>query len=134
MKVTALLRQATPLLIRPAKGNPTGLTGIYQHPNPVPVLKGLYAETLLQLKAKFPESSVYRQSVENLTKARLAVVESEEVVEKIEEKIGCGLIEEVIIQADEELELLGQMAEWKVWESLEEKPEADQWVYFGKKV
>lgn len=122
------------VLIRAASGNPTGLTGIYQHPNPRPALISLYNATLQELAETFPADSVYRQSVENLTKARLAIVESNEVVEKIENQIGCGLIEEVIIQADEELELLRKMATWKVWEPLEEKPLDDQWVYFGKKV
>ncbi|OUT20331.1 hypothetical protein CAS74_004578 [Pichia kudriavzevii] len=123
-----------PVLVRSATGNPTGLTGILQHPNPRPALISLYNATLAELKARFPPESIYRQSVENLTKARLAVVESNEVVEKIENEIGCGLIEEVIIQANEELELLKKMAEWKVWEPLEEKPLEDQWVYFGKKI
>lgn len=140
MRFTNIIRQAakeagkTPVLIRPASGNPTGLTGIYQHPNPRPALISLYKATLGELAEKFPADSIYRQSVENLTKARLAIVEANEVVEKIENQIGCGLIEEVIIQANEELELSKKMAEWKVWEPLEEKPLDDQWVYFGKKV
>jgi NADH dehydrogenase (ubiquinone) 1 alpha subcomplex subunit 5 len=140
MRFTALLKQAadvagkTPVLIRAAKGNPTGLTGIYQHPNPRPALISLYKATLQELSERFPADSIYRQSVENLTKSRLAIVESNEVIEKIENQIGCGLIEEVVIQANEELELLKKMAEWKVWEPLQEQPLEDQWVYFGKKV
>lgn len=140
MRFTALLKQAaaaagkTPVLVRPASGNPTGITGIYQHPNPRPALISLYNATLGELSEKFPADSVYRQSVENLTKSRLAIVESNEVIEKIENQIGCGLIEEVIIQANEELELLRKMAEWKAWEPLQEKPLPDQWTYFGKKI
>lgn len=140
MRFTALLRQAaaasgkSPVLIRPAKGNPTGLTGILQHPNPRPALISLYKATLTELSEKFPADSIYRQSVENLTKSRLAIVENNEVVEKIENEIGCGLIEEVVIQANEELELAKKMAEWKVWEPLQEKPLDDQWSYFGRKV
>ncbi|GAV28802.1 hypothetical protein PMKS-002278 [Pichia membranifaciens] len=90
--------------------------------------------TLTELSEKFPADSIYRQSVENLTKSRLAIVESNEVVEKIENQIGCGLIEEVVIQANEELELAKKMAEWKAWEPLHEKPLDDQWSYFGRKV
>ncbi|ODV82740.1 hypothetical protein CANARDRAFT_204641 [[Candida] arabinofermentans NRRL YB-2248] len=133
MRTYSYLRQVQEILIRTSKGNPTGLTGILQHPNPKPVLETLYKATLKRLDEKFPKDSIYRQSVENLTKARLAVVEENEVVEKIENAIGCGLIEELIIQANDEYELLHQMAEWKVWEPLEEKPLEDQWVYFGKK-
>lgn len=89
---------------------------------------------MTELSEKFPADSIYRQSVENLTKSRLAIVENNEVVEKIENEIGCGLIEEVVIQANEELELAKKMAEWKVWEPLQEKPLDDQWSYFGRKV
>lgn len=136
MRFTHILRQAarTPVLVRPATGNPTGLTGILQHPNPRPALISLYKATLNELSERFPADSIYRQSVENLTKSRLAIVESNEVVESIESQIGCGLIEEVVIQAHEELELLKKMAEWKVWEPLEEQPLPEQWVYFGKKI
>lgn len=91
----------------------------------------VYAATLKELAA-FPAESVYRQSVENLTKARLAVVEGSEVTEVIESKIGCGLIEEVLVQAGEEFDLVKKMAEWKPWEELEEKPLPDQWKYFSK--
>lgn len=137
MRFTALLRQAasaTPVLVRSGKGNPTGITGLQTHPNPRPALISLYNATLDLLKEKFPSESVYRTSIETLTKSRLSIVESNEVVEKIESQIGCGLIEEVVIQAHEELELAKKMAEWKAWEPLEEEPLKDQWVYFGKKI
>jgi hypothetical protein len=54
---------------------PTGLTGLTTHPNPRPTLIYLYNETLDRLKA-IPESSVYRQSTEALTRKRLGIVES----------------------------------------------------------
>ncbi|GMM46954.1 hypothetical protein DAPK24_035290 [Pichia kluyveri] len=138
MRFTSLLRQATsaatPVLVRSGKGNPTGITGLQTHPNPRPALISLYNATLDLLKEKFPNESVYRTSVENLTNSRLKIVENNEVIEKIENQIGCGLIEEVVIQAHEELELAKKMAEWKAWEPLEEEPLKDQWVYFGKKI
>lgn len=131
---TSTTSTTSAVLIRPASGNPTGLTGILQHPNPKPTLEALYNATLDELAQKFPPHSLYRKSVENLTRARLQIIQNNDVIEQIEQKIGCGLIEEVIIQADEELELLRKLAEWKVWENLEESPLPDQWVYFGKKV
>jgi NADH dehydrogenase (ubiquinone) 1 alpha subcomplex subunit 5 len=112
---------------------PIGLTGIYQHPNPRPALIALYEATLKELQDKHPKDSVYRQSIENLTAHRKQIVEDNEVSEVIENKIGAGLIEEVVIQAHEELELAKKMSEWKPWEELEEKPLEDQWVYFNKK-
>lgn len=54
-------------------GTPTGLTGLYTHAAPRSTLIYLYSSTLDKLKA-FPDSSVYRQSVEALTKHRLSIV------------------------------------------------------------
>lgn len=54
---------------------PTGLTGLHTHPSPRPTLIYLYTSVLQKLRA-FPESSVYRQSTEALTRQRLEIVES----------------------------------------------------------
>ena len=54
---------------------PTGLTGLHTHPSPRPTLIYLYTSVLQRLSA-FPESSVYRQSTEALTRQRLQIVES----------------------------------------------------------
>ncbi|KAK5653865.1 hypothetical protein OQA88_7789 [Cercophora sp. LCS_1] len=65
--------------VKPARyleaGRPTGLTGLYTHPSPRSTLLYLYSSTLDKLKA-VPEHSVYRQSVEALTKQRMAIVEA----------------------------------------------------------
>lgn len=133
MKFTRTLRQAEQVLVRAASGYPTGLTGLYQHPNPRPALVSLYNNTLKVLQ-DFPKESVYRQSVEQMTKNRLKIVEENEITEKIEAQIGGGLIEEIVVQASEELHLARELGALKVWEELEEKPLEDQWVYFGKKI
>lgn len=57
-------------------GTPTGLTGLLTHPAPRSTLMYLYSTTLTKLQ-QIPESSVYRQSVEALTKKRLAIVEAQ---------------------------------------------------------
>lgn len=54
----------------------TGLTGLTTHPAPRAALLYTYRQTLERLK-QIPASSVYRQSVENLTKHRLAIVEEQ---------------------------------------------------------
>jgi NADH dehydrogenase (ubiquinone) 1 alpha subcomplex subunit 5 len=59
-------------------------------------------------------------------------VEENQVTQVIEEKIGAGLIEEVLIQAGEELELMKQLAVQKPWKELQEEPLPDQWKYFDK--
>jgi len=53
---------------------PTGLTGLMTHPSPRPSLIVLYNKTLAKLQ-QLPESSVYRQSTEALTKYRLKIVQ-----------------------------------------------------------
>ena len=54
---------------------PTGLTGLLTHPSPRPTLIFLYKSTLEKLKS-LPESSVYRQATEALTRRRLRIIES----------------------------------------------------------
>lgn len=54
----------------------TGLTGLPTHPTPRATLLYLYASTLERLAKSVPETSLYRQSVEALTKQRMAVVEA----------------------------------------------------------
>ena len=54
---------------------PTGLTGLTTHPSPRPTLIYLYTSTLEKLK-QIPESSVYRQSTEALTRQRLNIVDA----------------------------------------------------------
>ncbi|ANZ73459.1 BA75_00686T0 [Komagataella pastoris] len=134
MRAFTYLRQAQEILIKANKGNPTGLTGLFQHPSPRPTLITLYKATLKNLEEKIPKESVYRTAVEAFTKERLSIVENNEVIEDIEKKIGSGLVEELIVQANEEYDLIDKMAEWKAWEELEEKPLDDQWTYFGKKL
>lgn len=64
--------------VKPARyleaGAPTGLTGLHTNPSPRSTLLYLYSSTIDKLKV-VPESSVYRQSVEALTKHRMALVE-----------------------------------------------------------
>ncbi|KAL2040484.1 hypothetical protein N7G274_006927 [Stereocaulon virgatum] len=73
-------------------GNPTGLTGLFNHPAPRSTLLFLYGSTLDKLKA-IPEQSVYRQSTEALTKRRMHIIESikpegyEEWAKKAAEKL-----------------------------------------------
>lgn len=71
---------------------PTGLTGLVTHPTPRPTLIFLYSSILEKLKA-LPQSSVYRQSTEALTRQRLKIVEQvkpegyDAWLEKVREKI-----------------------------------------------
>ncbi|KAJ9635800.1 hypothetical protein H2201_000206 [Coniosporium apollinis] len=55
-----------------------------------------------------------------------------EQVNDLENRIGAGLIEEVIQVAEGEYQLVDKMVESKVWEELEEKAPEGQWSYFER--
>ncbi|KAI9305817.1 ETC complex I subunit conserved region-domain-containing protein [Cunninghamella echinulata] len=119
-------------LLQAATKVTTGLTGIPVHPNPRPHLIQTYNNTLSAL-SRFPAHAVYRQATESFTKNRLSIVESTEDVNEIETKIGGGQIEELILQAEDELKLVSKMEEWKPWEELEVPIPETQWVYPANK-
>ncbi|KAK4055196.1 hypothetical protein OIV83_000476 [Microbotryomycetes sp. JL201] len=137
MRVFRMLRQATSAASQyaPRQKQSLPLTGLDVHHDPIPALTGLYKSTL-QLLQQAPASAVYRQSVESITRDRLTVVEqfagqgTEQDIEAIEQRIGCGYIEEVIKQADDELKLAAKLIEVKAWEDLESPPEPGQWAPF----
>jgi NADH dehydrogenase (ubiquinone) 1 alpha subcomplex subunit 5 len=87
--------------------------------------------TTLSAVARLPATAVYRQAVESVTQHRLSVVNSTENVNEIEEKLNAGQIEELILQAEDELKLLAKMEEWKPWENLETPIPKGQWDYKG---
>lgn len=98
----------------------TGLTGLDVHPSPIEHLAKTYASTL-SLCAQMPQGAVYRQACESITNERKSVVDrfakesvSEQVIESVERELGQGQqIEEVIIEAEDELKLAAKMLEWK---------------------
>jgi NADH dehydrogenase (ubiquinone) 1 alpha subcomplex subunit 5 len=94
----------------------TGLVGLDVVPNAREVLIGLYNETLKVVNDQIPERAEYRRSVERITNYRLKVCQEEEEHERIEQRIGCGQVEELIEQAKDELELIPQLAEDKPWD------------------
>lgn len=71
-----------------------------------------------------PETAAYRVNVEKITNYRLEVVNSNEGMEKIEAKLDIGQMPEIIEQAQDELELIPHMVQWKPWEMGTEKKAA----------
>ncbi|CAK7338722.1 unnamed protein product [Dovyalis caffra] len=92
----------------------TGIVGLEVVPNARAVLINLYNKTLNEIKA-VPEDEGYRKAVESFTTHRLKVCEEEEDWEKIEQRIGCGQVEELIEEAQDELKLIEKMIEWDPW-------------------
>ncbi|KAF9999753.1 hypothetical protein BGZ65_004940 [Modicella reniformis] len=116
------------LLSTVAKKTTTGVYGLPVHPDPRPHLITIYNDTLKTLE-KFPTHAVYRQATAALTNHRLSVVQGTEDISNIEQTLDAGQIEEVVVQAVDELKLANKMLEWKVWESLETPAPKDQWNY-----
>ncbi len=110
----------------------TGLVGIPVNPNPRPDYIS-HLKKLLHIIERFPTHSVYRQTTMALTKHRLNIVENETDVNAIETKIDGGQIEELILQAKDEISLARKMEEWKPWEGQVTPAPADQWEYFERK-
>lgn len=75
----------------------------------------LYEQTLEAVK-DIPGDAAYRVNVEKITNYRLAVVTENKDIEKIEATLNIGQIAEIIEQAQNELELVPHMVEWKPWQ------------------
>lgn len=76
MRATRVLRATARTGLRYLEpGQPTGLTGLLTHKSPRAALVNVYSSTLEKLQ-QMPQSSVYRQSTEALTRHRLAIVEA----------------------------------------------------------
>lgn len=61
------------------------------------VLSKLYTQTLSALQ-RLPKDAAYRHHTEQVVQQRLQVVQAETSIPIIEEKIGCGQVEELIDQ------------------------------------
>ncbi|CAL8093234.1 unnamed protein product [Orchesella dallaii] len=106
----------------------TGLTGLAVAKNPHHTLGVLYSKTLRALQ-KMPSDAAYRKYTEQIIHQRAAIVKAESNIQELEKKIGCGIIEEVIVQAENELSLARKMVEWKPWEPLKTTPPPNQWKW-----
>lgn len=91
-------------------------------------LKLLYSKILATLQTLPPEAA-YRRYTEELVAQRYDLVHQEADVGRLEQKINCGQIEEVIFQAECELALSRKMADWKPWEPLVEEAPPGQWKW-----
>ncbi|XP_010633659.1 NADH dehydrogenase [ubiquinone] 1 alpha subcomplex subunit 5 isoform X2 [Fukomys damarensis] len=106
----------------------TGLVGLAVCETPQERLKILYTK-ILDVLGQIPKNAAYRKYTEQIASERLAVVEAESNVKKLEDQLQLGQIEEVILQAENELSLARKMIKWKPWEPLVEEPPANQWKW-----
>ncbi len=116
--------------------------------NPAHSLGVFYSKTLRAL-AKMPADYPYRKYTEEVSRVtlwwrcglplsflilqiineRAALVKAISCPKELEEKIGCGQVEEVIVQAENELVLARAILETKAWEPLVEEPRPTQWKW-----
>ncbi|KAI7792136.1 NADH dehydrogenase [ubiquinone] 1 alpha subcomplex subunit 5 [Triplophysa rosa] len=106
----------------------TGLVGLAVSNNSHERLRILYTKILGCLQT-MPQDAGYRKYTEQLVNERFNHVKTEPDVEKLEKKLNCGQIEEIIAQAEAELSLSRKMTEWKPWEPLVEEAPANQWKW-----
>lgn len=106
----------------------TGLTGLAVCQTPHHTLGVLYGKLLRTLQ-KMPETAAYRQHTEAIVKERAEILKANQSVEAIEKAINCGQIEEVIVQAENELLLARKMINWRAWEPLLKEAPPNQWAW-----
>ncbi|XP_012531488.1 NADH dehydrogenase [ubiquinone] 1 alpha subcomplex subunit 5 [Monomorium pharaonis] len=106
----------------------TNLKGLAVCKNPHQELIPLY-NRILRVLEKFPKDYTYRKETEELVKNRLKVMKKNENIQTIEDKINSGQVEELIIQAKNEISLAEKMLVWKPWEKLMQDAPPNQWTW-----
>ncbi|GMT23904.1 hypothetical protein PFISCL1PPCAC_15201, partial [Pristionchus fissidentatus] len=106
----------------------TGLTGLFVNEHPHRSLTVVYSRILKAL-GQMPAGYAYRTFTEQIVKRRLALVQAETDIQELEKKIGMGQIEEVIEQAEYELEACRSILDSKAWEPLVEEAPKNQWTW-----
>eukprot|EP01060_Flectonema_neradi_P040784 TRINITY_DN9420_c0_g1_i1.p1 TRINITY_DN9420_c0_g1~~TRINITY_DN9420_c0_g1_i1.p1 ORF type:complete len:373 (+),score=65.75 TRINITY_DN9420_c0_g1_i1:46-1164(+) len=94
----------------------TGLSGVAVEHRWRKKLMALYSHILEDVKM-IPEDNFYRQSVENIYREFLRIVSNVGDTDWriVERKIGLGQVENLLIYAMDERDLVQQYAEWKLW-------------------
>ena len=73
-----------------------------------------------------PEEYPYKYLVREMTHFRMKAVDENMSIRAIEKKIAHGLVEELIVQAHNEVKLLRLMGRWKPWEGFTTHLDADK--------
>ncbi|EDW17341.1 NADH dehydrogenase [ubiquinone] 1 alpha subcomplex subunit 5 [Drosophila mojavensis] len=104
----------------------TGLTGLAVATNPHHTLSALYGK-ILRAVSKMPQDAAYRKYTEQIVKQRADAVAKNKDISALEKSVGCGQVEELIVQAENELILARKMLGWKPWEKLVQTAPPKQW-------
>ena len=93
----------------------TGLVGLPVLNDPIASYAKLCDQVLDAIKF-VPDHAAYRTIVTQTYEHRKSVTLSGKTVPEIEETIAAGQIDELAMQARDELDLIPKMREWKPWE------------------
>uniref|UniRef100_A0A3Q7N9R2 NADH dehydrogenase [ubiquinone] 1 alpha subcomplex subunit 5 n=1 Tax=Callorhinus ursinus TaxID=34884 RepID=A0A3Q7N9R2_CALUR len=104
----------------------TGLVGLAVCESPHERLRISYTK-ILDVLEQILKNATYRKYTEQITNEKLSMVKVEPDVKKLEDQLQGGQLEEVILQAENELSLARKMLQWRPWEPLMEEPPANQW-------
>jgi len=104
----------------------TGLVGLKRVANPREVLSSLYEDTLA-VASQMPSTAAYRQELENRVNKQIKTLNSTKTVDEFEQAMKLGLVEQIVVTAEEDLALAKKMLDWRPWEPLEEQPAPGQW-------
>lgn len=69
-----------------------------------------------------PKNVAYRKCTKQTTSEKLDIIRAKPDVKKLEDHLQGGQIEEMILQAENELNLVRIMMPWKPWERFMEEP------------
>uniref|UniRef100_H9KX01 NADH dehydrogenase [ubiquinone] 1 alpha subcomplex subunit 5 n=1 Tax=Callithrix jacchus TaxID=9483 RepID=H9KX01_CALJA len=105
-----------------------GLVGLAVCNTPHERLRILYTK-ILEVLEDIPKNAAYTKYTEQIINEKLAMVKAEPDVQKLEDQLQGGQLEEVILQAEHELSLARKMVQWKTWEPVVEETPADQWKW-----
>ncbi|XP_037600793.1 NADH dehydrogenase [ubiquinone] 1 alpha subcomplex subunit 5-like [Cebus imitator] len=93
----------------------TGLVGLAVCNTPHERLRILYTK-ILDVLEDIPKNAAYRKYTEQIINEKLAMVKAEPDVQKLEDQLQGGQLEEVILQAENELSLARKMVQgWARW-------------------
>lgn len=95
----------------------TGIAFLDVEPFPRMKLMKLYYLTLQEIRS-LPDAYNYKLISQEITRFRMQIVDKTMGIRAIEDRISCGTIEELILQAHSEIKLLRIMKNWKPWETL----------------
>mmetsp|Transcript_13905 Transcript_13905/g.19911 ORF Transcript_13905/g.19911 Transcript_13905/m.19911 type:complete len:187 (+) Transcript_13905:152-712(+) len=105
----------------------TGLTGLaVDHDAVRKIIAGNQALLDKMAASDMPETAQYRINVEAIARYRIKVCEENfDDPEKIEELVECGQVEELVLQARDEMEVLDMYLESRLWEKI--SPNEVEW-------